>query len=250
MEKHETKSKKASDKQVGSLLGFASQIMHEIFSNMTAKDAIYWLGNKSFLKKKLRETFNVAPADPLADFSKIIIGWQRFYKEVFDLEVDFSDIVIPLKPGEILWRLIIIPKGLTLNVVVMAMKKKFKVEIFANDLDKAVLQNSRNPDENYAIWVRDGIGPDQEYLERPVSKVDKEGKIGMTLLERLVFELKHFSEKSGHLDTEGRTHCAGSRTDGLIPAVYWSSGRQAVCISTFDEDFSTPFNGLRLAVAA
>jgi len=47
---------------------------------------------------------------------------------------------------------------------------------------------------------------------------------GITLEERLVYELKYFEETGNHLDIKNWTLCAGScYSDGFVPGVYWVS---------------------------
>ncbi len=46
--------------------------------------------------------------------------------------------------------------------------------------------------------------------------------LGITLLERLIYELLYFSETGGHLDITNWTICSGSRySDGNVPYVNW-----------------------------
>ena len=58
----------------------------------------------------------------------------------------------------------------------------------------------------------------------------KEKKIaGLTLRERLIYELAYFKETGNHLDVVNITLCSGSRDpDGGVPCVYWYYGRLCV----------------------
>jgi hypothetical protein len=52
---------------------------------------------------------------------------------------------------------------------------------------------------------------------------------GITLMEHLVLELKHFEETGNHLDVDRITLCSGSRnSDGDVPRVDWFGDRLRV----------------------
>ena len=72
----------------------------------------------------------------------------------------------------------------------------------------------------------------------------------MTLLERLILEVKYFTETGKHLDVKGVTLCTGSRnSDGNVPYVDWFSDASEVCVGWYDVDDSGPMVGLRSAVS-
>jgi len=148
--------------------------------------------------------------------------WQEFYKDHFGLIVDFSQVPIPKNPGKG-YRLIFIAKGMTMNKAFARCKELFDAGAYRDDLDKAIPTNARTAKEHYAVWVRDGIEPDAEHLGRSTRQADPDMKIGITLLERIIFEIKYFSETGKHLDVKGVTFCSGSRfADGYVPYAYWS----------------------------
>ncbi len=52
---------------------------------------------------------------------------------------------------------------------------------------------------------------------------------GITLLERLLLELKYFLETGKHLDIQNATLCSGSRLDdGNVPYVGWDDSQLKV----------------------
>jgi len=51
------------------------------------------------------------------------------------------------------------------------------------------------------------------------------GLTTLTLLERLVYEYKYYSETKSHLDIDNITLCSGSRrSNGYVPYVDWRGG--------------------------
>jgi hypothetical protein len=87
-----------------------------------------------------------------------------------------------------------------------------------------VTKNDRNPHPLiYAVWIRDGVEADKETQGLSANNLAKKKNVkGITLLERLLFELKYFSETKKSLDLESITLCSGSRcSDGSVPSVCW-----------------------------
>jgi hypothetical protein len=206
-----TDSKNPSFGQLGELVGF---IVDFLVSILNFSQVEYWLSHKTELKKKLREVFSIDD-----EFIEIREKWQKFYKTNFNWDVDFSQVIIPSKPdGK--WRLLFIPKGMSLNFAFSICEKLFKSLSCAEDLNREVIKNIRNTDSHYAVWVHDEIESDQEFLGKSIRKVDSDMKIGITLLERIIFEIKYFTETGNHLDVSGLTYCSGSRFAGPhVPSV-------------------------------
>ncbi len=206
MKKMEQISKKPSVQkrieQLGSLAGFIVDFLATILNFSQVE---YWLGHKTELKKKLREIFSI-----IDEFSEIREEWQKFYKTHFNWDVGFGQVIIPLKP-EGKWRLLFIPKGMNLNLSFSICEKLFKSWRYTEDLNQAVTKNIRNTDSHYAVWVRDEVEPDQEFLGKSTRQADPDMKIGITLLERIIFEIKYFTENGNHLDVTGLTYWSGSR---------------------------------------
>lgn len=216
MKKNANKTQKPSVQermeQLGSLAGF---IVDFLASILNATQVVYWLGHKTELKKKLREVFSI-----MDEFSGIRDEWQKFYKNHFGWDVEFSQVIIPKKP-EGKWRLLFIPKGMTLNFAFQICEKLFTSWKYYDDLDKAVTKNVCNTDSHYAVWVRDEVEPDIEFLGKSTKQADPDMLIGVTLLERIIFEIKYFTETGKHLDIKGLTFCSSSRnSDGDVPDAY------------------------------
>lgn len=238
---HENKPNFASMPQVIDMQRLAGKA----FINMPKSKANQILrtdaSQKAFIKK-LSELFNSASDDA---YTEIREDWQKFYQSEFGMEVDLSGVQVPEKP-EGNYRLLFIAKGLTPNKVFGSWK--FPKWRYDDNLDKAVPTNKRTTAESYAIWVLAGDEPDQEFLGKSTNEVDLSMEIGMTLVERMIFESKYFSETGKHLDEKGVTFCSGSRdSDGVVPGVYVCTGGE-VGLGWYDLDNSDPVDGIRRAV--
>ena len=179
--------------------------------------------------------------------SRVVAEWQKFYKEHFGLDVDFSKIAIPQRPkGN--WRLLLIAKGMTMNTAFGRCKKLFATWQYSDDLDAKITQNARTSKEDYAVWVLDEVEPEKEYRGKSTRQADPDMKIGITVLERIIFELKYFSETGKHLDIKGATFCSGSRdSDGHVSYAGWYGGRFRIRWDGLDGSYS--YCGFRSAVS-
>jgi len=154
--------------------------------------------------------------------------WQEFYRKYFRITVDFSDVIIPEDPGGFP-RVIFIPEGLTFATVIKALREKFKVSLYTEDLDKDVTENIRIPDKSYAIRVHGRQEADEEWKDTSASQLKEQNVNCVTLMERLVDELKWFDETGEHMDIDNWTLCAGSRySGGRVPGVGWRSGSRGL----------------------
>lgn len=241
--KNGTKSQETSLEQIGTFAGFITSFFVKVLS---VEQVSYWLGHKTELKQKLCEVFAV-----MDEYVMLRDEWQKFYKEHFKWDVDFSRVIIPPKPAIGSWRLLIIAQGMTVNKMFARMEQLFKCWKYAENLDTAVPTNARTTESHYAVWVLDGVEPDEELLGKSVRDADPDMKIGMTLLERLALELKYFAKTGKHLDIKGCTRCSGSRySDGGVPGVCWSPNGGRVCVNGVDVDDLSSKWGVRRAVSA
>jgi hypothetical protein len=135
--------------------------------------------------------------------------WVEFWKS-FGLAV--ADVQLPPQRAGY-DRLLVIPKGLTTEGAFQICRELFPCHKYVrDDLDQFVTTNSRAAQNGaYAIWVRQRIEADEEFKNKSACELQACGHIGITLLERLVYEAKYFKETGKHLDVENVTMCAGSR---------------------------------------
>lgn len=155
--------------------------------------------------------------------------WQRFYQKYFGISTDFSNIKIPEYQNGF-DRLLIIARGLTLNQVYDVCAKQFSCWRYADDLDKAITNNDRDPAKSaYAVWFRNRQEADEELKNLSADQLKEKGILGITLLERLLYELKYWDETNNHLDISNWTLCARSRNaDGNVPDVHWDDDKLKV----------------------
>lgn len=188
------------------------------------------LGDKSVFIGQVRNLFPKPE-----EISDPVKSWERFYKKYFGITVDFSALVLPPK-REGFDRLIIVAEGLTLNQVSDVCAKAFPCWRYADDLNEAVPTNDRDPKNGaYAIWIRDRVEADEELKNLSADTLTERNIKGITLLERMLFELKYFSETKKHLDTGNWTLCNGSRnSDGDVPSARWLDGKFWVYYSSSD----------------
>lgn len=184
------------------------------------QEAVKILGMMEDLNHKLRKGvitvgqlgLFLKKENPFAvDYSLLISEWAIFYKEVFGIEVDFFDIFIPTKRAGF-DRLLIILQGMTTQRIFDKC-----VELFTSwkrtekDLDEFVKSDRIAQNGDYAIWVRDRTEADEELRNLSASQLKEQKIPGITLEERLIYELKYFKETGKHLDSENVTLCSGSR---------------------------------------
>lgn len=202
----------------GEMKELASAIIQAIPNDLPADVAQRFIGDKKRLGKKFRELL----FEDNIDVSISISSWKDFYQKFFGIDVDFSGIKIPeKKPG--FDRLIIVAQGLTLNQVYGKCAENFPCSRYIDDLDKTIIQNDRDPIKgSYAIWVKDRIEADEELKNLSANDLKEKNIPGITLLERLLYELKYWAETGKHLDIQNWTLCAGSSdSDGDVPRVRW-----------------------------
>lgn len=171
-------------------------------------------------------------AKPSSQFEAAAKEWAQFYKDEFDIDVDFSDVAIPgnRPAGYSQMVLLFIPKGLTPQRVFdsWSFLKQKSPDDFGN------IWSSREPDSSYAVWVSWQPVPDAYWMGTSVDSADPGSATGITLLERMVFESKYYDEKRFHPDCQTVTLCSGSRlykpdsTKDLVPQISCSSDKVVV----------------------
>jgi len=168
-------------------------------------------------------TIKLIPADGW------VAEWQRFYKEVFDLEVNLADVEIPPEQPGFGW-VVMVARGLTLNQAWAKCGERFRTDSYmGHDLDKAIPTNDRTSATVYAKRFRGRVEADEENNNLSADALAERKAQSITLLERLLMELWYHWKTGEHLDIENVTLCAGSRdSDGRVPGVDWHGGRLSV----------------------
>ncbi len=151
--------------------------------------------------------------------------WFTLYQE-FGITLNPEEVKIPAR-REGFDRLIVVPKGMTAQRAFDLCTKRFNGKTWKyteKSLDEAVPTNDRTATNgSYAIWIRDRVEADEELKSKSADDLKNENIKGITLTERLLYELKYFSETKKHLDLKNWTLCSGSRfSDGNVPNVNWN----------------------------
>lgn len=153
---------------------------------------------------------------------KVLEGWQKFYQDFFEVDVDLTTIRIPAKQAGF-DRLILIVRGIRLNRV-WNIHEELKIprwQWWSGSLEKAIQASERGSVKTtYALWVRDRQEADEELRNLSAERIANQKINTESLLERLVHGLKYFDETKNHLDVQYVTLCASSRyADGGVPEV-------------------------------
>jgi len=175
------------------------------------------------------ERFDTFLEDPgkfdVETYQHMILGWQKFW-QAQGIEADFSNLQIPKKKAGF-DRLLIIPQGMTPQKAYELCANEFKCwKYTGKSLDNVIQHEDRTAkDGAYTVWVRDRVEADEELKNLSANDLAKKKLNGITLTERLAYELKYYSETGQHLDITKYTLCSGSQyTDGFVPSVCWRDG--------------------------
>ncbi len=158
-----------------------------------------------------------------------VAEWQRFYQDVFDLEVNLADVEIPPEQPGFGW-VVMVARGLTLNQAWAKCGERFRAYSYiGDDLDKAIPTNDRTSSAAYAKRFRDCVEADEENKNLSADALARREAQSIILLERLLMELWYHWKTGEHLDIENVTLCAGSRASyGGVPSVRWCGDKLSV----------------------
>ena len=146
--------------------------------------------------------------------------WQSFYRDLFETDLDYSTLRIPDHQTGF-DRLIVVAPEMGLDRLYHKCRELFFGWKYTDrELAEFVRSDRSAKSGAYAVWFRDTIAADED-LKNLSAEDNKEKNIaGITLEERLLYELKYFQETGGHLDPDTFTLCTGSQyLDGYIPTV-------------------------------
>lgn len=158
--------------------------------------------------------------NPFMDIPALLDEWACFYKRLGFGEIDFSDVVVPnRRPG--FNRLIVVPQGMTLEMTIELCRASFPCRVYMDEvLDGTRVKNAGESfDSAYALWARNGRGPDPILRDMSAYTCRKSEKTFMKLIPRLIFELKFFHECGRHLDNPsvGKNHTICPDTNHIRP---------------------------------
>jgi hypothetical protein len=210
---HETAFEKPAS--LGQYKEIMSTLVQAMPAALASEDAQQIIENKGWLISEVEDLFTLRKL--------LLDDWAQFYREVFDLNVDFSTLKIPRRrPG--FTRLIVVAQGVHLERMIEVASKDFPVECSLGwrHYWYSGSTSDRYPSKTYALWVRNRVDPDAEYAGVYPALLKRRNVQGITLDEHLLFHLKYYRETGKFLDrNETSTLCFGSRnSEGHSPQIY------------------------------
>lgn len=167
--------------------------------------------------------------------------WQAFYRKVFGIEVDFSQVEIPEHEKDFVLP-ILMAKGLTSQQIIEKWREYCPVAdtisgAMTGDFEGKIVSERSCTQDSYAVLVQDlAEVKDGELKNFSAEDVWAESLATTTLKERLVYGLRYFLETGKHLDQESVTICAGSRLpNGKVPTVSFLDGKVLVILEASDK---------------
>ncbi len=186
---------------------------------------------KEFLSKEIREK---------------IQDWQDFYRDVFQMEVNFFKIKIPEKQ-EGFEKLLIMAPGLDAQKIFDKCGEFFAT----SDADLSTVRDlERATDSAYAVWIRDRVEADEENKNLSADEIEEMGMATQALREHLLQELEYFKKTGAHLDRQKVTLCAGSRNGAdFVPIVFWHTDNGNLSVVWYCSDDAVDFLRARQVVS-
>ena len=169
--------------------------------------------------------------------------WQRFYKEVFGLNLDLSQVQIPDNSQSNLKFLQFMPQGLTYRQLHEKEKELYKTYYDSNpnwpDYINLNLEE-RKTTQSYAIWHSGAHEAEATYAGRSADWIAQNKIKTMTRMEKGIFGLYVYWKCRYKVDLPQETYCTGSRIyTESVPSAGWDvTGKQ------FDSKSMISFEGI------
>ncbi len=159
-------------------------------------------------------------------------SWRIFYKKYFNYDLDVSRVKIPERVDGYN-RLIVVVYGMNEKNLTVKCSELFPtkdgIELVTLNFNSihSIRVSNHGP---YAVWAQDRVDAERDYENKSVDHLDSLVDFtGITLQERLLFEIKYYDEAGNHLDQEKATLCSGTRLkDGRVFTVYWYKGEMNI----------------------
>ncbi|MFH1048874.1 MAG: hypothetical protein V1732_04390 [Patescibacteria group bacterium] len=105
--------------------------------------------------------------------------------------------------------------------IIAKMRKLFSVWVYNEEKIDKQFPTPEKPISRKFLLTQEA---DIDLKNKSANDLEKEGIAGITLRERLIYELEYFKRTGQHLDVKNITLCAGLRyTDGDVPGIRWLS---------------------------
>lgn len=242
-----TQLDEATNRQVLALQRAFSQALSRYMLSAQQADALIGdHGDPTIIYEFVAKLANQPVENPL--HRQVKREWSKIYRRWFGLKRDFSQVLVQDYYDPNLHFAVIVTKGMTKNQTVAAMRKKFKVWLYTEDLD-ANIKDDRVADEDYCVLFRKNVEADEDLKNLSANVLaKKENFKGVTLLERFLLEILYFNRTKRHLDISNITLCSGSRDSvGRVPAVDFDSGDGKVDVYWFLPDVTGEYLRSRAA---
>lgn len=216
---------KATEEMIGDVPGSVLGMLADL--NLKLKKGVL---TPKQLEMFLKKQNPFAAQNAILDYSQIISEWKKFYKEIFNLETDFSRTKVLNIPeaddSEFPW-FICVPEAKVLSneQAFSGGKPQFNVWKYTNKPFDKVLDLSfgrdalKNP---YIVRCRANYEADEDLKNLSANKIAEMKTDTLTLKERLLLGRFVYWKENKLLDRETITLCSGSRIlDGNVPKADW-----------------------------
>lgn len=165
------------------------------------------------------------------NFSPALADWEKYYRKIHGLKVDFSGIKIPEAEDNFSW-LICRPEKFFAERAFSGGKQLYPRWKYTDKSLDDVLNMSFGRDgkvESYIVRVRPNWEADEDLKNLSVNQIAESKTNTLCLTERLLLGDFLYWKHHGHLDVDTVTPCSGSRySDGFVPSVDWRSDKMRV----------------------
>ena len=166
------------------------------------------------------------------DFSSILADWERYFREIYNLKMDFSGIRIPESSDEFSW-LICRPESFFAERAFRGGKRLYVKLKWTKKSFNAVLDMSFGREgkaEPYIVRVRPNWEADDDMNNLSTDQIAKKNINTICLTERLLLGDFLYWKYKKHCDAQSSTICSGSRfIGGGVPCVKWDEGDDYCC---------------------
>lgn len=152
-----------------------------------------------------------------------VLAWQKFYKDTFGIEIDLTQVKIPIRARGFN-ALGILAQGVDRAALIAKLQESIPVSVW----DRVVLSHfvsSRNSIQgSYAFFMRGDQWHDRKWSNHSAEGLENRGVIGCTLEEWLLMALRYNQEHrhldgwaQHNLDTGGVTLCPSTKnSEGTV----------------------------------
>ncbi len=173
------------------------------------------------------ESVRKAGGEVVLSKPKFIRDWEKFYRQIFGLTVDFSDVPIPKDPGGYTWPICVPPRSILGDEMALSGgKQQYKItRRYYPNMDTAIDHTFGRDalDESYIVRVRPFDEADEEMKNLSARTIQKQNINTLTFRERTLLQRFLLWKEKRILDKKTITLCAGSRFSvGDVPSSYWS----------------------------